>query len=249
MDEQAENTAPESPRGGAPAVLGRRHQAHLQGTAGRRTGRPRARVDVLRRPVPVPRPAGAGVAAGAGVPAGADAPAGGGGPARDGQAPRHHRRPHPGPGPRHPAGRGDPARRQHPPAASSPRRRGSPAGFALYAAHLGSCNKTYGTLTGAIVFLGWLWLTDLAILLGLEFDAELTLGAGDRLRRARAGGGALRGAAGHPDLAGETAGLPGAGDRRDCGPPGRGRSDGGSGAPQQRSSPSACPADGELRSD
>jgi membrane protein len=47
------------------------------------------------------------------------------------------------------------------------------AGFALYAANFGSYNKTYGTLAGAIVFLIWLWLTNLAILLGLEFDAEL----------------------------------------------------------------------------
>ncbi|WLW55963.1 YihY/virulence factor BrkB family protein [Streptomyces sp. YU58] len=47
------------------------------------------------------------------------------------------------------------------------------AGFALYAANFGSYNKTYGTLAGAIVFLVWLWLTNLAILLGLEFDAEL----------------------------------------------------------------------------
>ncbi|MDX2935035.1 YihY/virulence factor BrkB family protein [Streptomyces ipomoeae] len=48
------------------------------------------------------------------------------------------------------------------------------AGFALYAANFGSYNKTYGTLAGAVVFLVWLWLTNLAILLGLEFDAELS---------------------------------------------------------------------------
>ncbi|MBT2384325.1 YihY/virulence factor BrkB family protein [Streptomyces sp. ISL-11] len=47
------------------------------------------------------------------------------------------------------------------------------AGFALYAANFASYNKTYGTLAGVIVFLVWLWLTNLAILLGLEFDAEL----------------------------------------------------------------------------
>ncbi|KKD03463.1 YihY/virulence factor BrkB family protein [Streptomyces sp. WM6386] len=47
------------------------------------------------------------------------------------------------------------------------------AGFAVYAANFGSYNKTYGTLAGAIVFLVWLWLSNLAILLGLEFDAEL----------------------------------------------------------------------------
>ncbi|MEU5770033.1 YihY/virulence factor BrkB family protein [Streptomyces asoensis] len=47
------------------------------------------------------------------------------------------------------------------------------AGFALYVANFGSYNKTYGALAGVIVFLVWLWITNLAILLGLEFDAEL----------------------------------------------------------------------------
>lgn len=45
--------------------------------------------------------------------------------------------------------------------------------FAFYVANFGSYNKTYGTLAGVIIFLVWLWLTNLAILLGLEFDAEL----------------------------------------------------------------------------
>ncbi|GAA4830777.1 YihY/virulence factor BrkB family protein [Kitasatospora terrestris] len=47
-------------------------------------------------------------------------------------------------------------------------------GFALYVANFGSYNKTYGTLAGVIIFLVWLWLSNLAILLGLEFDAELS---------------------------------------------------------------------------
>ena len=47
------------------------------------------------------------------------------------------------------------------------------AGFALYVANFGSYNKTYGTLAGVIIFLVWLWITNLAILLGLEFDAEM----------------------------------------------------------------------------
>ncbi|MGW2342998.1 YihY/virulence factor BrkB family protein [Streptomyces sp. NPDC001661] len=46
-------------------------------------------------------------------------------------------------------------------------------GFALYVAGFGSYNKTYGTLAGVIIFLVWLWLSNLALLLGLEFDAEL----------------------------------------------------------------------------
>ncbi|MEU0398572.1 YihY/virulence factor BrkB family protein [Streptomyces sp. NPDC006208] len=45
--------------------------------------------------------------------------------------------------------------------------------FAVYVANFGSYNKTYGTLAGVIIFLIWLWITNLAILLGLEFDAEL----------------------------------------------------------------------------
>jgi len=47
------------------------------------------------------------------------------------------------------------------------------AGFAAYVANFGSYNKTYGTLAGVIIFLVWLWITNLAILLGLEFDAEM----------------------------------------------------------------------------
>ncbi|MFE6826644.1 YihY/virulence factor BrkB family protein [Streptomyces sp. NPDC057690] len=47
------------------------------------------------------------------------------------------------------------------------------AGFAFYVAGFGSYNKTYGTLAGVIVFLVWLWISNIAILLGLEFDAEL----------------------------------------------------------------------------
>ena len=46
------------------------------------------------------------------------------------------------------------------------------AAFALYVASFASYNKTYGSLGGVIVFLVWLWLTNLAILLGAEFNAE-----------------------------------------------------------------------------
>jgi membrane protein len=45
--------------------------------------------------------------------------------------------------------------------------------FAVYVANFGSYNKTYGSLAGVIVFLVWLWISNLAILLGAEFDAEL----------------------------------------------------------------------------
>ncbi|QXJ19656.1 YihY/virulence factor BrkB family protein [Actinomadura graeca] len=45
--------------------------------------------------------------------------------------------------------------------------------FALYVAGFASYNKTYGSLAGVIVFLVWLWITNLAILLGAEMNAEL----------------------------------------------------------------------------
>ncbi|MGH2837396.1 MAG: YihY/virulence factor BrkB family protein [Thermoleophilaceae bacterium] len=47
------------------------------------------------------------------------------------------------------------------------------AGFAIYVANFGSYDKTYGSLGGVIVFLVWLWLSNLALLFGAEFDAEL----------------------------------------------------------------------------
>jgi membrane protein len=46
-------------------------------------------------------------------------------------------------------------------------------GFALYVANFGSYNKTYGSLAGVVVFLVWLWISNLAVLFGAEFDAEL----------------------------------------------------------------------------
>jgi len=47
------------------------------------------------------------------------------------------------------------------------------AGFAFYISRFDSYNKTYGALGGVIIFLVWLWLTNVAVLLGAEFDAEL----------------------------------------------------------------------------
>ena len=46
-------------------------------------------------------------------------------------------------------------------------------GFALYVARFNSYDRTYGALGGVIVFLVWMWLTNVAVLLGAEFDAEL----------------------------------------------------------------------------
>ena len=39
-----------------------------------------------------------------------------------------------------------------------------------------SYNKTYGALGGVIVFLVWLWITNIALLLGAELNAELERG-------------------------------------------------------------------------
>ena len=48
--------------------------------------------------------------------------------------------------------------------------------FALYLANFANYNKTYGTLGGVIAFLVWMWISNIAILLGAEFDAELQRG-------------------------------------------------------------------------
>ena len=45
--------------------------------------------------------------------------------------------------------------------------------FAFYVGNFGSYNKTYGTLAGVIVFLIWFWLINLALLFGIELDAEI----------------------------------------------------------------------------
>jgi membrane protein len=45
--------------------------------------------------------------------------------------------------------------------------------FAFYVSQFGSYNKTYGALAGVIIFLVWLWISNVAILLGAEFNAEL----------------------------------------------------------------------------
>jgi membrane protein len=45
--------------------------------------------------------------------------------------------------------------------------------FGFYVANFSSYNKTYGALAGVIVFLLWLWITNLALLFGAELDVEL----------------------------------------------------------------------------
>jgi membrane protein len=50
------------------------------------------------------------------------------------------------------------------------------AAFAFYVASFSSYNKTYGALGGVIAFLVWLWISNIAILLGAEFNAEAARG-------------------------------------------------------------------------
>ena len=47
------------------------------------------------------------------------------------------------------------------------------AGFGLYIANFDSFNRTYGTLGAIITFLIWVWLTNIAALLGIELDSEI----------------------------------------------------------------------------
>jgi len=54
--------------------------------------------------------------------------------------------------------------------------------FALYVSNFGNYNKTYGSLAAVIVFLVWLWITNVAILLGAELNAEI-----ERERQIKAG--------------------------------------------------------------
>ncbi len=46
-------------------------------------------------------------------------------------------------------------------------------GFALYVSNFGSYNRVYGSLATIIVFLVWLWISNLALLLGAELDSEV----------------------------------------------------------------------------
>lgn len=56
------------------------------------------------------------------------------------------------------------------------------AGFGLYVSQFGNYRATYGALAGVIIFLLWLWITNIALLFGAELNAEL-----ERARQLQAG--------------------------------------------------------------
>ena len=48
--------------------------------------------------------------------------------------------------------------------------------FGIYVANFSNYDRTYGSLAGIIIFLLWLWIANIALLFGAEFDAELERG-------------------------------------------------------------------------
>ena len=48
--------------------------------------------------------------------------------------------------------------------------------FGFYVANFSSYNETYGTIGGVIVALLWLWILNMSLLFGAEFDAEMERG-------------------------------------------------------------------------
>ncbi|MET0990380.1 MAG: YihY/virulence factor BrkB family protein [Glaciihabitans sp.] len=50
------------------------------------------------------------------------------------------------------------------------------AGFGFYVSNFGNYDATYGSIGGVIVFLLWIWISNIALLFGAELDAELERG-------------------------------------------------------------------------
>jgi membrane protein len=50
------------------------------------------------------------------------------------------------------------------------------AAFSAFLAHFSNFNVTYGSFAAAIILLVWLWLTNVALLLGAEVNAEIWRG-------------------------------------------------------------------------
>jgi len=57
-------------------------------------------------------------------------------------------------------------------------------GFGLYVANFGSYNRTYGSLGAIMAFLAWIYLSNIALLLGVQVNAQVQRG---RLRQAGSG--------------------------------------------------------------
>jgi membrane protein len=49
-------------------------------------------------------------------------------------------------------------------------------GFGFYLSNFSNYDRTYGSFAGVIIFLLWLWIANLALLFGAEFDAEMERG-------------------------------------------------------------------------
>ncbi|HVD57773.1 MAG TPA: YihY/virulence factor BrkB family protein [Thermoleophilaceae bacterium] len=60
---------------------------------------------------------------------------------------------------------------------------GGSAAFTLFVATFGTYNKTYGPLGGVIVFLIWLWISNIAVLAGATVDAQLERAVGAAVTR------------------------------------------------------------------
>jgi membrane protein len=56
------------------------------------------------------------------------------------------------------------------------------AGFGLYVTRFSDYDRVYGSLAGVIIFLLWVWIANMALLVGAEFDAEV-----ERVRELQAG--------------------------------------------------------------
>lgn len=56
------------------------------------------------------------------------------------------------------------------------------AGFGLYIANFANYERVYGSFAGIIVFALWMWIANMALLVGVEFDTEL-----ERIRELRRG--------------------------------------------------------------
>ena len=78
-----------------------------------------------------------------------------------------------------PASKDKPAKKGASAAASTTFDAGKKAatGFALYLANFGSYANTYGSLAGVIVFLIWLWISNLALLVGATYNVEFAKAA------------------------------------------------------------------------